>query len=140
MADPTSYDELIAREHRKVKTIVERRGLCGLANNTKWDEFFGAMRADDWTPLFRCKHVDAPPSTWHSDWWNIPAISASIEWLDLRYTEEIRDNRLPPNIKVVDHSPHFEELLRKIGLEYMKAKQMIRIFGYSPKDLSLFDE
>ena len=140
MAYEPSTDELIARERRQVKATVERRNLCGLANDTKWEEFFTAIRAYDWIPALRCKCVDARPSTWDFDWWHVPAVSASIEWWDVRYIQEIRDNRLPPNITIVDHSPQLEEILRKIGLEYIRGKQLIRIFGYSPKDLSLFDE
>jgi hypothetical protein len=48
-------------ERARLKRGVDRRGLCGLANDTKWDELIKAMRLrEGWTPDFRCKRIDAP--------------------------------------------------------------------------------
>ncbi len=62
-----------------------------------------------------------------------------MEWLDVALLQETQDNRLPPRIQITDHSPWLEELLQRVGLEYQKGSTMIRIFGYSPKSLDLFD-
>jgi hypothetical protein len=146
MPRPTSDQEvaeLSARERTSVKNVVITRHLCGLANDTKWEEFFSAIRRETWSPKslpdFRFKRVDAAASTWTADWWHTPMVSASIEWWDVRFVEEVRDNRLPQNIEVVDHSPRIESILRSVGFDYIKGTQMFRIFGYSPKDLTLFD-
>jgi transposase-like protein len=60
--------------------------------------------------------------------------------LDIEFLQKIEEHRLPPRVHVIDHSPWLEELLRRVGLEYQKGNTMIRIFGYSPKNLEFFDE
>ncbi|WP_353886205.1 DUF6678 family protein [Acinetobacter baumannii] len=36
--------------------------------------------------------------------------------------------------KIIDHSDRFKELLVKIGLEFEQREDVIRIWGYLPKD------
>lgn len=128
-------------EHQKLRNVVSRRGLCGLANDTKWDEFIRAIRArEQWRPSYRFKCIDGHPSSWDCEWfYHLPFPLISVEWLDIAYLEETREHRLPPRIHVTDHSPWLEELLRRVGLEYQKGNMMIRVFGYSPKSLEFFD-
>ena len=81
-----------------------------------------------------------PPSYWDTEWfYHLPFPLISVEWLDVALLQETQDNRLPPRIQITDHSPWLEELLQRVGLEYQKGSTMIRIFGYSPKSLDLFD-
>ncbi len=129
-------------ERQKLRRVVTERGLCGLANDTKWDEFVSAMRArEGWRPIYRCKCIDGSPSSWDAEWfYHLPFPLLSVEWLAVAFLQETRERRLPPRVHVTDHSPWLEELLRRIGLEYQKGSTMIRIFGYSPKRLDLFDQ
>lgn len=129
-------------ERARLKRVVERRGLCGLANDTKWDEFMAAMRArEGWRPKFRCKCIDAPVhNDWDGEWfYHLPFPLISLEWLDIRILEETVEHRLPPRVHVTEHSGWIEDLLKRVGLEYLKGQGMIRIFGYGPKDMELFD-
>jgi hypothetical protein len=64
----------------------------------------------------------------------------SVEWLDLTFVEETQKRRLPPRGHVVDHSPWIEDLLKRVGLDFKRGAQMIRIFGYSPREEHLFDQ
>jgi hypothetical protein len=148
MSLPNSKSQTMPGEREKVKAVVARRGLCGLANDTKWDEFINAMRSQvdqwiqqrAWLPNFRFKCVDGPPSAWDCEWsYHLPFPMISTEWFDIACIQEISDNRLPRNTHRIDHSAWIEELLNKVGLEYHKGKEMIRVFGYSPKDWTLFD-
>ena len=125
----------------KLNRVIVERGLCGLANDTKWDEFISAMRARDVCRLsYRYKCIDGCASSWDVEWfYHLPFPLLSVEWLDVGFLQETREHRLPPRIQVTDHSPWLEELLRGIGLDYQKGRGMIRIFGYSPKSLDLFD-
>jgi hypothetical protein len=129
-------------EREKLRRVVSQRGLCGLANDTKWDQFITAMRArSDWRPSYRYKCVDGPPSDWDVEWYyHLPFPLLSVEWLDLFCLQEIRVHRLPPRVDVIDHSGWIEELVRGIGLDYRKGEKMIRIFGYSPRNSELFDQ
>jgi hypothetical protein len=129
-------------EREKLKRVIAERGLCGLANDTKWDEFITAMRArEGWRPSYRYKSIAASPTGWDVEWfYHLPFPFICVEWFDVAHLQETREHRLPPHIHTTDHSPWLEELLQRVGLEYEKGQTMIRIFGYSPKSLELFDQ
>lgn len=129
-------------ERARLKRILEQRGLCGLANDTKWNELIDGMRLrEGWTPDFRCKRIDAPAEkSWDGEWcYHLPFPLISLEWLDVEVLEKTVEHRLPPRVHQTDHSGWIEDLLRQIGLEYVAGEKMIRIFGYSPKDMELFN-
>jgi hypothetical protein len=128
-------------ERAKIKRVIIDRGLCGLANDTKWDEFVDAMRArGDWRPSYRCKCVDGPASYWDAEWfYHLPFPLLSIEWLDMSFLQEERKNQLVAPV-VTDHSASLEAVLKKVGLDYRKGASMIRIFGYSPRSTDLFEQ
>ena len=92
-------------------------------------------------PKNRCKCIDAPLyNDWDSDWfYHLPFPLISVEWIDVQFLEEAREHRLPPVTHLTDHSEWIEKLLNRLGLEYAKGQRMIRIFGYSPKDMEFFD-
>jgi len=138
---PTAKSAHSPDARRKVQRVVADRGLCGLANDTKWDEFISGMRShEDWRPSFRFKCVDGPPSSWDVEWsYHPPFPFISVEWFDVGFLQQKREHRSPQRTHVIDHSPWIEELLRRVGLEHQKGSTMIRIFGYSPKNLELFD-
>jgi hypothetical protein len=142
---PTSKSVRSPKEREFVRRIVKERGLCGLANDTKWDEFISAMRMrTDWRPSYRYKCVGAISgyiSAWDVEWfYHLPFPFISVEWMDVGFLQETIEHRLPRRISVTDYSAWLTGLLDQIGLEYTKGENMIRIFGYSPKDLERFDE
>lgn len=137
---PNAKSACSSDERRKVQRVVAERGLCGLANDTKWVEFISGMRShEDWRPSYRFKCVDGRPSSWDVEWfYHLPFPFISIEWFDVGFLQETREHRLPQRTQIIDHSPWIDELLRGVGLEHQKGSTMIRIFGYSPKSLELF--
>jgi hypothetical protein len=139
---PTARTVRLAEERERIRRVVERRGLCGLANDTKWDEFIHAMRTrPGWTPSYRVKRVDGPPSDWDVEWiYHLPFPMASVEWMDVAHLQEVVEHRLPPRVTVIDHSQWLAPLLNRVGLDHQVGKKMIRIFGYSPRAMELFDE
>jgi hypothetical protein len=57
----------------QIKRVIARRGLGGLANDTKWEEFIVGIRAlcaiggaRGWHPSYRFKLVNREPSDWTS--------------------------------------------------------------------------
>jgi hypothetical protein len=64
----------------------------------------------------------------------------SVEWLDIGRLQETTRHRLPARIETTDHSGWIIALLDQIGLDYKVGETMIRIFGYAPRCLTLFDE
>lgn len=139
---PTAKSARSPDERRKIQRIVAERGLCGLANDTKWDEFISGMRShEDWRPSYRFKCVDGRPSSWDVEWfYHLPFPLISVEWFDVCFLQETHEHRLPRRTHVIDHSAWIDGLLRRVGLEHQKGSTMIRIFGYSPKRLELFDQ
>jgi hypothetical protein len=130
-----------ARERERLRRLVTERGLCGLANDTKWNEFISAMRArESWRPSFRWKGIAGSPTEWDVEWfYHLPFPFIAVEWFDVAYLQETKEHRLPPRIHITDHSAWIEAILKSAGLDYDKGKSIIRVFGYSPKDYSLFD-
>lgn len=136
---PTAKSGRSPDEREKIKRIVAERGLCGLANDTKWDEFIGAMRVGAWHPSYRFKCVDGPISRWDVEWfYHLPFPFISVEWFDVSFVQEVERHRLTAPT-VTDHSSWIEGVLAKAGLEFVKGKSMIRTFGYSPKSMERFD-
>jgi hypothetical protein len=132
-------------ERDKIQKSIARLSICGLANDTKWDELINEMRRrrEDklWVPGFRFKCIDGPPRPWDVEWYyHLPFPMISVEWFDIGFEQRTVIERLPRQIQMIDHSPWLEELLKKIGLDFQKGKALIRIFGYAPRNLTGIDE
>jgi len=145
MADrvlPTAKSARLPGERARLRRVVAERGLGGLANDTKWDEFVGAVRArTGWRPGYRYKCIDGPPWGWDGEWfYHLPFPLMSVEWLDVAYLQEVREHRPPPRVGVVNHSGWLVPLLNCVGLDYRVGVRVVRVFGYSPRDLALFDQ
>jgi hypothetical protein len=77
---PTAKSARSPDEHAKLKRVIAERSLCGLANDTKWDEFISAMRVRDWKPSYRYKCIAGPPSSWDVEWfYHLPFPLMSVE-------------------------------------------------------------
>jgi hypothetical protein len=139
---PTAKSARSPDEREKLRRVIAERALCGLANDTKWDEFIGAMRArTEWRPSYRYKCIDGPPSGWDVEWfYHLPFPLLSVEWLDIAHLQEVREHRLPPRVSVIDHSAWLVPLLQQVGLDIRVGSNMVRVFGYSPRSLELFEQ
>lgn len=139
-AEQWPHDRPFVSEKSKLRKIIASKGLTGLANDTKWNELIQTMRADGWSPCYRCNCIDSNYiSEWDSEWWHhLPFPLMSVSELDLSVTEEkdTKGGRTLPG--QIDHTLELENLLTKIGFEFEIGKDVIRIFGYAPKDRSDF--
>lgn len=138
---PSAKSQTKSDEREKIRRVIARRNLCGIANDTKWNELIDAMRArETWTPSYRFKCIDGPPSEWYGEWfYHLPFPLISVEWFDIAFLQVTKEHQLL-SAKIIDHSAWIEELLASIGLDYTKGKKMLRIFGDSPRDMEHFDE
>lgn len=116
--------------------MVEQRQLTGAANNTKWGKLLDAMRSRrGWTPQYRYKCVDGGPSQWDSEWWyHVPIPMVSVEWLDIGLIEWIHRGRLL-DPEAIDHTEWILCTLDEARFCYEKHGEVVRIFGYLPKNL-----
>ena len=129
----------MAAELKKLRAVLARRNLTGLANDTKWKELVEAFLAMDYTPRYQCKRIDGehvfkPCSEWEA----IPWPATSIEWLDVFFVERRRQGELL-SMHSVDHSSEVEKVLLSVGLDFKKGKECFRVFGYAPRDEHGFD-
>ena len=127
-------------EIEKLRKVVFKRGLCGLANNNKWDKLITFMRKrKSWIPSYRFKCIDGFISRWDTEWWyHLPFPFFSVEWFDIGFLQEIpRGRLLKPEI--INHSSWIEDLLSQIRFDYEKSSDFYRIFDYSPKSYELFE-
>ena len=53
---------------------------------------------------------------------------------------EVQEHRLPRRVHIIDHSAWFVGLFHQVGLDYRVGANMIRVFGYSPRNMDLFDQ
>jgi hypothetical protein len=128
-----SANASVGNEVERLRRVVARQELCGLASDTKWNELLEAMRTrSGWTPAFRYKCIDSDfVSRWDFEWWHhVPMPFISVSWIEIQHSEF--DRRLPPTR--IDHAPELSALLDGIGLDYRIRPTAIRIFGYAPRD------
>lgn len=133
MADnlPTARSATSPHEREHIHRIIGERGLCGLANDTKWDELISAIRElEPPRPRYRFKCVDGVPSDWDAEWfYHLPFPFMSVEWFDISY-----------RTAATDHSAWLFTLLVRIGFDYHRGTDAVRIFGYSPKTFDSFTQ
>lgn len=126
-------------EERLNKLIMESN-LTGLANNTKWNELINYIRKKDgWRPAWRSKSINGYISEWDVEWeYHLPFPFKLVLWFDIGcYEEEYKPKLLDKEI--TDHSNELINVIESIGFEYEKNNDIIRIFGYGPKDYDLFE-
>ncbi|MCW7753489.1 hypothetical protein OOT00_05745 [Desulfobotulus sp. H1] len=128
-----------SEEKENIRATVARRGLCGAANNTKWNELITFMRQQvEWRPSYRFKWINGHISSWDTEWWyHLPFPFMGVEWFDIGLRQERPRGRLIKN-EVIDHSPWILKKLREIGFEHEASGDVVRIFGYLPKSLEDF--
>lgn len=131
-----AHGEKLDAERARLKRLAIRRGLVSLANDTKWDELIAwCRRAEGYVPQYRYRCIDSDwISGWDAEWYyHLPYPFLAVAWLDLTYWQEIRHGQLVA-VERVDHSAEIEAVLQRIGLDYCKGEQMIRVYGYAPRD------
>jgi hypothetical protein len=136
---PDSRSATCPEEREKLRQLVINRNLCGVANDSKWDELIIALRSlPEGRPRYRFKSIDGPPSSWDGDWfYQLPFPFLSVEWLDLSPASTVQKDTAS---KAADRFDWLVRLLKKIGLDFRVGPSMIRIFGYSPRNLDGFDD
>jgi len=139
-------------EKDELRKIVERRGLVGVANNSKWNELITFMDYLEevtpqnkyrhkwkWKPPFRYKWISGYISDWGREWYEtLPRPFVGVEWFDI-WTIETQGRGALLSLRVIDHSSWIIKELESIGLDYEKIGNIIRVWGYYPKSYEALD-
>lgn len=125
----------------ELKKIILDDGYVSLANNTKWNELITEFRERDSScPRFRYKTVDGFISRWDLEWcYHLPFPFKYVLWFDLNCEESKRRGNLVED-EIKSHVTDVATLVKGIGLDFEVNENIIRIFGYSPKDYELFEK
>ena len=140
MSNPHSVVQFgIKDEQKKIALAIQNGQWSGVANNTKWSEFVTAIRKNDWHPSYRyCWISNGFISSWDVEWFgHLPYPFAGVLWFDIG-TLEHQIEKPWGHKKIIDHAPWFIDMLLKIGLEHEQRADVIRIWGYLPKDQTDF--
>ena len=109
----------------RTRRYVEREGLVGVLNDTKWEELIQAMRALAFGPRYRPKHVRAKgPADWDGEWYYHLRPFSCVEWVDI---DPVDRDHSPP----IDHTAEVEAALRRIHVPFSREGQYLRVWGYT---------
>ena len=123
-----------------IDKAISKLSLTGLSNNTKWNELIEYVRSlDGWKPSYRSKTIYGFVSEWDAEWYyHLPFPFKLVLWFDIGYNQMVAKGNLIENVKI-DHSAELERVIMKIGFEYDKSTDFIRIYGYGPRDHAEFE-
>jgi hypothetical protein len=115
---------------KDIEKEIEKRNLVGLANNSKWNKLISEIRIhDDWRPSYRSKWVNGHVSGWDVEWfYHLPFPFLGVMWFDI----SLKSNGESVNWII--------DLIKKIGFDYEINNEIVRIYGYGPRENDLFDE
>ena len=120
---PQGFDE------ERLDKEIARSGLVGAANNTKWDELIACIRGEDLRPSYRSKWINGYVSRWDVEWhYHLPFPFKGVRWLDIS-----------THVNGEDRKDHYIAIIHSIGFDYQVGVDIVRIFGYLPRDTEGID-
>lgn len=126
---------------RRIRRLLEERGLTSFMNDTKWRELCVAVRALPFPPAYQVKLVDAeepnppalePVSSYFGDWATTPEASVGlhIEWMKI--APRFR-GRIDPRGPVVerDCSNDLRALFERLRLRFREPAGFFVLYGHA---------
>ncbi len=142
------YINNVEKHKKKVMSIVERRGLCSMMNDTKWKELKEGISELPFLPPFVIKGLDEEETDYHQfnedvyysgDWGfyldnylggDIYATPFySVEWIKIRPRLLKHQGRLIED-EILDETSEFLDILRKFNISFVKQNGSYIIYGY----------
>lgn len=136
MADALKDDRI----RKKIRAAISASNLAGASNDTKWNELISHFRSlDGWRPSYRSKSVTGLVTAWDVEWfYHLPFPFEAVEWFDIGLCEEGPFvGMLIPRV-LIDHSDEILPVLAKIGFDFEKRGDVVRIWGYLPRSYEDF--
>lgn len=140
----TENDKDIVKLKQRVSKIVKSRNLSSVMNDTKWLELQQNIETLPFPPAYNEKLIvkekaaftfkvfKDPPKyqgDWSSFWEEGLPIFFTIEWLEIRATQQIHQGRLVPP-KIIDATKALVQLLNKLNIPFEQESDIITIYGY----------
>lgn len=130
-----------ARDRRKLKAEIVRRGLASFMNATRWRALQKAVLTEmPFHPLFQMQGVLAPrvepmgegvTSAW-GGWAEDLGDFEFIEWIQVRpLVAHHRGALVSPRIE--DASDHFREILQRLNIPFAERDGDFWIYGYADR-------
>lgn len=117
-------------DEERLDKEIARAGLVGAANNTKWNELIAFVRNEQRRPSWRSKWVNGYVSKWDVEWhYHLPFPFKGVMWLDIS-----------TNIHGEDFTERYVAAIDSIGLDYQVGPDLVRVFGYLPRDTEGLDD
>ncbi len=136
MADAGNDD----RERKRTHAAISSRNLASASNNTRWNELIAYFRArEGWRPSYRSKSVTGFVTDWDVEWFcHLPFPFEGVEWFDIGLHQDGPFlGRLLPTT-TIDHGGEILALLGKIGFDFERRGDVVRIWGYLPRSYEDF--
>ncbi|MGY3791266.1 DUF6678 family protein [Aquimarina sp. 433] len=140
----TENDIDIIKLKEQVATIVTRKNLSSVMNDTKWLELQEGIATLPFPPAYNEKLIQwdkaqftfhdfpSPPKyqgDWSSFWEEGLPLFFTIEWLEIRGTHQIPQGRLV-SPKILDETEEIHQLLHKLNIPFEQEKDVFTIYGY----------
>jgi len=120
-----------AEDRKRLRRYLEREGLTGVLNDTKWQQLFTALEGIQGVLDFRRRDVrDAPETTprWDSDIYHVFGGWENIEWLDIRaQVTHQRGALVAPEVE--DHTDVLVDAVRASGVPFATTSDGVRVWG-----------
>ncbi len=122
-------------DNRALEALLKTGRFTGLANTTKWNELIVEIRSwKDWRPSYRWRCINGYVSNWDVEWfYHLPYPFKYTLWFDIGCCQSL-------NRKIIDRSDDLVRLVQRIGLDYRHSNDLLRIFGYAPRDYEFLDD
>jgi hypothetical protein len=118
--------------HKSILSIIEKRNLVSIMNNTKWYELASEMDSNpEKEPTVSVKSIFEDQATGFSlmDWEFGIKNCTAFEWLDINPIQKIRVGSLVADKQISLHT-YIENLLKKHGILYSIEGECFRVWGY----------
>jgi hypothetical protein len=138
---PTAKSVPSLLDEERLNRHIARRNLVGLSNNTKWNELINRLREPQgWSPSWRAKTVKDELIGWDKEnYYHLPVPMKSVLWFDIGLIDEWKAKK-PIKREFYDYTELILNIVKPIGIDYEISNDILRIFGYSPKNYDLFGE
>jgi hypothetical protein len=117
------------RDRLRFRRLLQREGLSGVMNDTKWGKLLEALMPFEGALEFRRKDVRDPvdpTESWHSDIYYAFSGWHAIEWIEIKARSRPTPGRLSEQVgaKVVT------DTLRAVGAPFTASSDRLRVWGY----------